>query len=67
MIGEVARSKALGVVLGQAKVVDTDGNAVDLSEFIVTPTPELEDDEALEAPAAEEPTVADAPETPAEA
>src|SRR6195952_3404547 len=53
MMSEVARSKAISVVLGQVKVVDTDGNPVDLSDFIVTPTPELEDDEALEAPADE--------------
>ncbi|HEY8319480.1 MAG TPA: trigger factor [Amnibacterium sp.] len=63
MMSEVARSKAISVVLGQVKVVDTDGNPVDLSDFVVTPTPELEDDEALEAPAAEEPS-ADEPEAP---
>ncbi len=50
MMSEVARSKAISVVLGQVKVVDTDGNAVDLSDFIVTPTPELEDDEASRRP-----------------
>ncbi len=33
VIAEVTRSKALAVVLGKAKVVDTDGNAVDLSDF----------------------------------
>jgi trigger factor len=33
MIGEVARSKALAVVLGKANVVDTKGNKVDVSEF----------------------------------
>jgi trigger factor len=33
MIGEVARAKALAVVLGKAKVVDTKGKAVDVSEF----------------------------------
>ncbi len=62
MMSEVARSKAISVVLGQVKVVDTDGNPVDLSDFIVTPTPELEDDEALEAPADE--PAADEPEAP---
>ena len=63
MMSEVARSKAISVVLGQVKVVDTDGNPVDLSDFIVTPTPELEDDEALDAadePAAEEPEAPEA-------
>jgi trigger factor len=33
MIGEVARGKALAVVLGKAKVVDSKGKAVDVSEF----------------------------------
>jgi trigger factor len=33
MIGEVARGKALAIVLSKAKVVDTNGNAVDISEF----------------------------------
>ncbi|MBC7517622.1 MAG: trigger factor [Microbacteriaceae bacterium] len=33
MIGEVARGKALAVVLSKANVVDADGNAVDISAF----------------------------------
>ncbi len=33
MIGEVARSKALAVVLGKANVIDTKGKKVDVSEF----------------------------------
>ena len=33
MIGEVARSKALAIVLNKAKVVDTKGKAVDVSDF----------------------------------
>ena len=33
MIAEVARAKALAIVLGKAKVVDTDGKDVDVSEF----------------------------------
>ncbi len=33
MIGEVARAKALAVVLGKAKVVDSKGKDVDLTEF----------------------------------
>ena len=33
MIGEVARAKALAVVLGKAKVVDTKGKEIDVSEF----------------------------------
>ena len=33
ILGEVTRNKALAVALSKAKVVDQDGNAVDLSEF----------------------------------
>ena len=38
MIGEVARAKALAVILEKAKVVDTKGKAVDVSEFTATMT-----------------------------
>jgi trigger factor len=34
MVSEVRRRKALAVVLGQAAVTDTDGKAVDLSDFV---------------------------------
>ncbi|MDP5225651.1 MULTISPECIES: trigger factor [Arthrobacter] len=34
MVAEVRRRKALAVVLGQAEVVDSDGKAVDLSDFV---------------------------------
>jgi len=34
MVSEVRRRKALAVVLGQAEVVDTEGNKVDLSDFV---------------------------------
>jgi trigger factor len=34
MVSEVRRRKALAVVLGQATVTDTDGKAVDLSDFV---------------------------------
>lgn len=34
VVGEIARSKALAVVLGKAKVVDTKGKAVDVSAFV---------------------------------
>ena len=44
MIGEVARSKALAVVLGKAKVVDSKGKDVDLAEF----TAAFDDDSAEE-------------------
>lgn len=33
MVAEVARNKALAIVLGKAKVVDSNGKPVDLSEF----------------------------------
>ncbi|MFV0435130.1 MAG: trigger factor [Leucobacter sp.] len=33
IVGEVTRNKALAVALGKAKVVDRDGNEIDLSEF----------------------------------
>ncbi|MBO9627619.1 MAG: ATP-dependent Clp protease proteolytic subunit, partial [Microbacterium sp.] len=50
LVGEVARNKALAIALGKVKVVDSNGKAVDLSDFIVT------DDEAeAEAPAEEKP------------
>jgi trigger factor len=49
MVSEVRRRKALAVVLGQATVTDTDGKAVDLSDFV---RPGGEE----EAPAVEEPT-----------
>lgn len=45
MMSEVARSKAVSVLLGRVTVVDTNGNAVDLSDFVVTATPELDDDD----------------------
>ena len=48
MVSEVRRRKALAVVLGQAEVVDSEGNKVDLSDF-VRPAGEV-----AEAPAAEE-------------
>nr|WP_201470071.1 trigger factor [Microbacterium hydrocarbonoxydans] len=54
LVGEVARNKALAIALGKVKVVDTNGKAVDLSDFVVT------DDEAeaaaeSDAPADEKP------------
>jgi trigger factor len=33
MVAEVARNKALAIILSKAKVVDTNGKAVDISEF----------------------------------
>ncbi len=34
VVGEIARSKALAIVLSKAKVVDTKGKAVDVSDFL---------------------------------
>jgi trigger factor len=34
VVGEIARSKALAIVLSKAKVVDTKGKAVDVSDFV---------------------------------
>ncbi len=41
IVGEVTRNKALAIALSKAKVVDQDGNVVDLSEFTAV------DDEAV--------------------
>jgi trigger factor len=38
MVGEVARNKALAILLGKAKVTDTNGAAIDLKEFAVVVT-----------------------------
>jgi trigger factor len=56
MVSEVRRRKALAVVLGQAEVVDSEGNKVDLSDF-VRPAGEVAADEAAAAEAAEEAAV----------
>lgn len=55
--GEVARRKGLAAVLAEAKVVDTDGNAVDMTKFV---TPESnEDDEDADTEAEETAEAAD--------
>jgi trigger factor len=58
MVSEVRRRKALAVVLGQATVTDTEGNTVDLSDFVrpggeEAPAAEAADADAAEAPEAE--------------
>ncbi|MDY0912637.1 trigger factor [Rathayibacter festucae] len=60
MVGEVARNKALAIVLGKATVTDTEGNAVDLTAFTAVPGDEADetatDDAAtdeVDSPAAE--------------
>jgi trigger factor len=59
MVSEVRRRKALAVVLGQATVTDTAGNAVDLSDF-VRPGGE-EEAPAVEAETADEAAAAAVP------
>jgi trigger factor len=65
MFGEVARSKAISVLLGKVEVVDTNGDKVDLSDFVVADSPadvaDEETDEPVETvPAAELGTVVEA-------
>ena len=48
MVGEVARSKSLAVALRAIEVKDTDGNVVDLSEFIGTDEDDAAVDELIE-------------------
>lgn len=48
MIGEVARGKALAIVLSKAKVVDSNGKDVDISEF-TAPVVGSDDDDFVEA------------------
>jgi trigger factor len=48
MMSEVARSKAISVLLGRVKVVDTTGAPVDLSEFTVDASPAAAGDEPAE-------------------
>jgi trigger factor len=64
MISEVARSKAIAVLLGRVSVVDTDGNPVDVSDFVAAASPEDVADEETEEPvevgrAAEQPAGAE--------
>ncbi|WP_096359500.1 MULTISPECIES: trigger factor [unclassified Microbacterium] len=54
LVGEVARNKALAIALGKVKVVDSNGKAVDLSDFIVTDD-EAESTDAESAEAEEKP------------
>lgn len=48
MIGEVARSKALALVLSKAKVVDTKGKEVDVSSFTAAVLGDGDDSDATE-------------------
>ena len=42
--GEVARRKGLAAVLAEAKVVDTDGNTVDMTKFVTPESDESDED-----------------------
>ncbi len=53
LVGEVARNKALAIALGKVKVVDTNGKAVDLSDFVVTDDESADASGDTEAPAEE--------------
>ena len=65
MVGEVARNKALAIVLGKVKVVDTNGTVIDLSELTAVQNDDTDaaDTDAEESDAAD----AEAPETKADA
>jgi trigger factor len=65
MVGEVARSKAISIVLGKAVVTDEAGNAVDLSEFAAVQN--VEDDSDIILQAEPQPTEDEAVESAAEA
>lgn len=55
LVGEVARNKAISIVLGRAKVTDTNGKPVDLSEFTAVLEEEPTEDEAAAAADAKKP------------
>ena len=66
MVSEVRRRKALAVVLGQAEVTDSEGNKVDLSDFVrpgdeAAPAAESVEEEATSADAATEAASSDDP------
>ncbi len=57
MVSEVRRRKALAVVLGQAEVTDSEGKAVDLSDFVRPGDEEATAPEAADADSAEDEVV----------
>jgi trigger factor len=48
MVGEVARNKALAILLGRVTVTDSNGNKVDLSEFTALPDDEEDGENVFE-------------------
>ena len=65
MVGEVARNKALAIVLGKVKVVDSNGKPVDLAEFTAIADAEEPETDEPQAAAADETPEATADEAPA--
>ena len=59
MVAEVARSKALAVVLSKAKVVDSKGKSVDVSAFPAVANPAAAEEETAEEAVAAEEVAAD--------
>tara|TARA_R110002124_G_scaffold107561_2_gene260014 strand:+ start:1251 stop:2705 length:1455 start_codon:yes stop_codon:yes gene_type:complete len=59
MVAEVARSKALAVVLSKAKVVDSKGKSVDVSAFTAVANPAAAEEETAEEAVAAEEVAAD--------
>ncbi|AJM77615.1 trigger factor [Rathayibacter toxicus] len=55
MVGEVGRGKVLAVVLGKVKILDTEGNAVDLGGFVATP----DNEDATQSETGEETEISD--------
>jgi trigger factor len=65
MVGEVARNKALAIILGKVKVVDSNGKPVDLAEFTAIADAEEPETDEPQAAAADEAPEATADEAPA--
>lgn len=59
MVAEVARSKALAVVLSKAKVVDSKGKSVDVSAFTAVANPAAAEEETAEEEVAADEVTAD--------
>jgi trigger factor len=55
MVAEVARNKAVSIILGKAKVVDTKGKAVDMSAFAPVDEKPAQAEKAEKAPAEKKP------------
>jgi trigger factor len=67
IVAEVARNKAVAIVLGKAKVVDTNGKAVDMSAFAVVADKAADDGDAVDADAKKPAKKAPAKKAPAKA